>query len=61
MKNKKTLIVNNENVVFCDIDDTIVAPAEKYKPIQNVIDFLIENIKIVQELISDTKFKNYID
>ena len=32
-----------EKAIVCDIDDTIVAPAEKYKPIQNVIDFLKQN------------------
>ena len=34
-----------EKAIVCDIDDTIVVPAEKYKPIQNVIDFLKQNAK----------------
>ena len=32
-----------EKAIVCDIDDTIVEPANKYKPIQNVIDFLKQN------------------
>ena len=34
-----------EKAIVCDIDDTIVEPANKYKPIQNVIDFLKQNSK----------------
>ena len=32
-----------QKAIVCDIDDTIVKPAEHYAPIQNVINFLIEN------------------
>jgi hypothetical protein len=32
-----------DKAIVCDIDDTIMVPAEKYRPIQNVIDFLKEN------------------
>lgn len=53
--------MNKPKAIICDIDDTIVEPANKYKPIQNVIDFLIQQSQTYKIIMLTARYEKMRD